>query len=117
EDVPNALYQALESVGKSSPLFIGGLSMGGFGALRIGAKYSSKFKGISVHSSITNIGQMSLFVEEELIHYQQQDPNEEDVLKTILANKKHLPLIRFDCGKTDLLIEYNRTLDKQLTIH
>src|SRR3546814_21020356 len=77
EDVPNAVRQAIRCVGSNSSLFIGGLSMGGFGALRIGAKYSSIFKGISTHSSITNLEQMCLFVEEDIANFRQSDPVDE----------------------------------------
>lgn len=117
EDVPNAVRQAIGCVGSNSSLFIGGLSMGGFGAMRIGAKYSSIFKGISTHSSITNLEEMSLFVEEDLTNFRQSDPVEEDVLETFLRYKNQLPPIRFDCGKDDLLIEQNRYLHHQLTLN
>jgi len=47
EDVPDALIESIKYATKESPLFISGLSMGGFGALRIGAKYAPKFRAIS----------------------------------------------------------------------
>lgn len=109
-DVPDALGEAVPSVQKHSPLFIGGLSMGGFGALRIGAKYGAKFKGISGHSSITNLEQMKLFVEEDVSSLAQADQVDTDVLATFQRYRDHLPSIRFDCGRNDQLIEYNRTL-------
>lgn len=114
EDVPLALRENISQTSKKSTLFISGLSMGGFGALRIGAKYSEQYSGISGHSSITNIQQMPLFVEEPLSNYQQSDKINEDVFTAILANRKTLPPLRFDCGKTDLLIEYNRQLHADL---
>ena len=52
EEVPAALAEKINGVDLDSPLFIAGLSMGGFGALRIGAKYGSRFRGIAGHSSI-----------------------------------------------------------------
>jgi putative tributyrin esterase len=113
-DVPDALQETIFGASPESPLFIGGLSMGGFGALRIGAKYGLKFNGISGHSSITNIEQMKLFVEEDLINYYQKDKADEDVLGTILKHKEYLPPFRFDCGVSDKLIEYNRSLHNQL---
>lgn len=117
EDVPNAVRQTIACVGSNSSLFIGGLSMGGFGAFRIGAKYSTIFKGVSTHSSITDLEQMNLFVEEDLANYKQSDSIEESVLETFLRYKKQLPPIRFDCGESDLLIDKNRLLHQQLASH
>lgn len=114
EDVVQALFEKIQGVTKDSPLFIGGLSMGGFGALRIGAKYGKRFRGISAHSSITNLGQMSLFVEEDIANYRQQELADEDVFETIQNYRMDLPPLRFDCGTNDQLIEQNRLLHRQM---
>lgn len=114
EDVLDALEEKIAGVQKDSPLFIAGLSMGGFGALRIGAKYGFKFKGIAGHSSITNVEQMKLFVEENVSVLSQTDPVDNDVFKTFQRFREDLPPIRFDCGSNDQLIEYNRTLHRQM---
>ncbi|PYF74718.1 alpha/beta hydrolase [Pedobacter nutrimenti] len=114
EDVPQALTECFPQVSEASAFFIAGLSMGGFGALRIGAKYHQRFKGMSGLSSITNLDQMKLFTEEEYAEYAQHDPVDESVLRTILANRDHLPPFRFDCGTDDLLIEHNRLLHQEL---
>lgn len=113
-DVPDALEEKIPGVIKESPLFIAGLSMGGFGALRIGAKYGFKFKGIAGHSSITNLEQMKLFVEEDLSQLRQADQVDNDVFSAFQQYRRHLPPVRFDCGSSDQLIEYNRTLHRQL---
>ncbi len=115
DDVPQAVIENIPAVTATSKLFIGGLSMGGFGALRMGAKYAEKFQAISAHSSITDIEQMPLFVEEDLRHYYQAKPEETSVLAVIREHRYHLPAIRFDCGTDDLLIEQNRALHQQLT--
>jgi enterochelin esterase-like enzyme len=114
EDVINAVKELISQVENSTKIFIAGLSMGGFGALRIGAKYGKIFDAISSHSSITELDQMKLFVEENLNNYAQENLEDESVLKTILSNQKTLPPFRFDCGKDDLLIKYNRLLSKEL---
>jgi len=113
-DVPDALIEVFPQLSGQSPFYISGLSMGGFGALRIGAKYHQRFKGISGHSSITALEQMNLFVEEEVIDYQQVDQSDESVLDTLLKYRHELPPIRFDCGKDDLLIAHNRQLHQSL---
>ncbi len=114
EDVVAALSEKIAGVTEASPLFITGLSMGGFGALRIGAKNGSLFRGMSGHSSITSLEQMSLFAEEELSNYRQLSAADEHVFQTIEQHRCHLPAMRFDCGLGDPLIEYNRQLHQQL---
>jgi enterochelin esterase-like enzyme len=113
EDVPEAVKRIVPSVTDASKMFIGGLSMGGFGALKIGVKYK-RFAAVSAHSSLTNIAQMQDFVEEDIEIYLQEDKSEEDVFLTILKNKEQLPAISFDCGFSDPLIENNRLLHEQL---
>lgn len=113
-DVPEALYEVIPGAKKESPMFISGLSMGGFGALRIGAKYGQKFKAISGHSSITSLAQIKFFVEEHLKNYSQRDIVDEDVFATFKHYLSTLPPIRFDCGKNDLLVKYNRELHQKM---
>ena len=113
EEVPAAVRKAVPGVDEASPLFINGLSMGGFGALRLAAKYPQKFRGAGGHSSITLFEQFKLFVEEPLESY--GCPKEDQsVLECMLRNREHLPALRFDCGSEDLLIEYNRELHREL---
>lgn len=114
EDVHDALIETVKGATKQSQLFIAGLSMGGFGALRIGAKYGHKFKAIAGLSSITSLPQIKFFVEESLKHYAQDNITDEDVFETFVKYRGHLPPIRFDCGTGDLLINYNRALHKKM---
>ena len=114
EDVPDALIECIKGAKKESPLFISGLSMGGFGALRIGAKYGAKFRAISGHSSITSLPQIKFFAEESLKYYAQDNIIDEDVFETFLHYRYQLPPVRFDCGTSDLLINYNRSLHKKM---
>lgn len=115
EDVPAAVSETIPCVSEKSDVFISGLSMGGFGALRLGIKYSEKFKAISAHSSITDLEQMPLFVAEPLERYLQEDKSENSVWGMIEKNSGNLPKLRFDCGTEDQLIEYNRALHQKLS--
>lgn len=110
DDVPNAVIENIPSVSKISELFISGLSMGGFGALRLGIKYAHKFKAISAHSAITDLEQMPLFVEESTKNYEQVDKYENSVIGVLKKYGKTLSKIRFDCGAQDELIVQNREL-------
>lgn len=113
QDVPKAVQQLVPEVSEDSPIFIAGLSMGGYGALRLGAKYPHLFSGISGHSSITNWEEMKQFVEEDIESFPvfAEDAN---VFQLLHKNKDQLPPFRFDCGKDDPLIEGNRQLHAQL---
>ena len=117
QEVPMAAAAIVGAVGPASPSFIAGLSMGGFGALRLGAKYPHKFRGFAGHSSITHFSQMEQFVEEPLDAYGPPEESEQSVLHWMLKNREHLPPLRFDCGTEDPLLESNRALHAQLQEH
>ena len=112
DEVPEAAA-AVDSRCLDAPRFIGGLSMGGYGALRLGFLHPKKFAGISAHSSITNVAQMQGFVEESLMEF---DLTNTEPLAVIDCAKlsQRLPHLRFDCGTEDDLIEHNRTLHRDL---
>ncbi len=114
EDVPAAVLENIGAVGENSPLFISGLSMGGFGALRLGIKYADRFKAVSAHSAITSIEQMPLFVKEPMVAYVQSEEHENSVWGIIESGKENPPPFRFDCGTDDILIAHNRKLHYQL---
>ncbi|MEM9867992.1 MAG: alpha/beta hydrolase-fold protein [Bacteroidota bacterium] len=113
EDVPKATQENISQAGPNSSLCIGGLSMGGYGALHLGTRYAEKFKAISAHSAITRFDEMAVFVEEPLDDYQLRNAKS-DVIDIIKENKNILPDLRFDCGGKDELIEGNRLLHQQL---
>lgn len=113
-DVPKAIVENIPGAGANSPLCIGGLSMGGYGALMLGAQFFDRFKAISAHSAITRFEQMEDFVEESPDSYDIQN-TEKDVIAVIKKNGNRLPPLRFDCGVDDDLLEANRILHQQLT--
>ena len=107
-EVPEAAAE-IDPRCKDAPRFISGLSMGGYGALRLGLLHPKKFAAISAHSSITNVTQMQGFVEESLAEF---DLTGSDPLAVIDCARlsPRLPHLRFDCGSEDILIEHNRAL-------
>lgn len=113
EDLPLAIAENIAGTSTSSPLCIGGLSMGGYGALSLGSRFPNHFRAISGHSSITRLAQMTQFVEEPLSDYTQEceSPN---VIDSMIENRDQLPPIRFDCGMADELIQANRNLHEEL---
>jgi S-formylglutathione hydrolase FrmB len=85
------------------PWAIGGLSMGGYGSMRLGLKYANRFKSIWSHSSKfewEGITESRMFA----------DPQDTDVRfharnVAVMADK---PVITFDCGTEDELLEESR---------
>jgi enterochelin esterase-like enzyme len=114
EDVPHLVHEATGN-GHHAPLYIAGLSMGGYGALRLGAKHPSLFRAFAGHSSITAFEELSQhFVEESPEAYAQLETRPLSVIETILKNSDQIRPFRLDCGKEDPLIEGNRLLHQQL---
>jgi len=114
-DLRNLIYEIQPNLTPDLPLFISGLSMGGYGAMRLGAKYPQVFKTFSGLSSITEFGQLKQFLENEDDTLLKENVlAEESTLQWVLANKSLLPIFRFDCGKDDILIEANRKLHEAL---
>lgn len=92
---------------------IGGLSMGGFGSMRLGLKYPETFASIWSHSSA--------FVIHDHLKPEQTDERviTESNLHTIASSLKASgtphPVITFDCGLDDELLDSNRAFDAHLT--
>ncbi len=115
EDVPSAVRQEIKIASVNSPLFITGLSMGGFGALRIGAGYTHLFKAFSGLSSITEFQQLTNWYENgDISEIAANVTHQTSVLETLLKNRDNLPAFLFDCGTNDILIEANRKLHADL---
>lgn len=113
DEVPRLVTEVTGNAA-DAPLFIAGLSMGGYGALRLGATYPERFTAFAGHSSITRFSEMSQFVEEPLDEYGDVDEEESSVITAMLGSKNRLPPFHFDCGVDDPLIEGNRRLYSQL---
>ena len=118
EEVIAVVKEQVACVNEKSKFFISGLSMGGYGAMRLGAKHSTIFHSFSGLSSITEFSQMAMFLEEGGYPKLSADVvKQENVFDCLLANKDKLPYFQFDCGTEDILIESNRKLHQSLEEH
>lgn len=113
DEVPAVVKEVTDTATDQSPLFVAGLSMGGFGALRLGGKYAARFTGIAAHSAITHFEQLAQFVEEPLVTFEAQ-AKDHSTADALINNKDNLPPLRFDCGTADPLLEANRALHQAL---
>ena len=107
-ELPLLIEQTIAEVGADSDFYIGGLSMGGYGAFRIGLTYADTYKGLSGHSSITDLAQMKDFVEEDWSSFDRE--KHKGGIADIVQGMTDWPPIRFDCGLADPLLEANREL-------
>lgn len=110
EDVLTAVIETVENADNQSNLYLSGLSMGGYGALRLGFKYADKVKAISVHSAITKLAEMRLFTDVDLSNYRCENSEESNIIywgEKGLSHNKMLPALRFDCGTDDTLYPGN----------
>jgi len=87
--------------------------MGGFGALRLAGKFTTRFAAASAHSAITKFSQMRDFVEEPLSAFTALE-EDRSVFDTLQRNHARLPPFRFDCGLEDPLLSANRALHAEL---
>jgi S-formylglutathione hydrolase FrmB len=114
EDVLNAVIDSVPCASNNSRIYLTGLSMGGYGALRLGAKYASRISGISAHSSITKLEQMNQFTDTPLEQYRCSDTEQDNLLYWLQQNTTTLPPLRFDCGESDALYDANVELHNTL---
>ena len=95
---------------QESPWVIGGLSMGGFGSMRLGLKHADRFASIWSHSGAYDMRERDgLFSEVE-------DPEDADVFTWVerVAKRDNPPVVSFDCGTEDELLDENRLLDQRM---
>jgi putative tributyrin esterase len=92
------------------PWAIGGLSMGGYGSLHFGLKYPERFASIWAHSSKIDWRQSELDLS------QLADPETVDLvpLAEQVNGLDHKPVLSFDCGVDDYLIDENRAFHAAL---
>jgi S-formylglutathione hydrolase FrmB len=116
EEVPALGRLAAPALRPDAKIAIAGLSMGGYGALRLGAKHAGRFCAIAAHSAITDIDELAPFVEEPLAGYLACAPREElSALYWLRRHRDALPPLYFDCGMADPLLDGNRRLHRALT--
>ena len=117
---------------KREDTFIGGLSMGGFGALRNGLKYSDTFGYIVSLSGALHLEQMAARTEDapfflesksyaeacfgDLSMVLESDKNPRWLVKQLKKAGKDLPKIYMACGEQDGLLPVNKDMAQFLEI-
>lgn len=112
DDVIQATISSIDGASEHSHVYLSGLSMGGYGALRLGAKFPEKFSGISAHSSVTSLNDLQQFIDNPISDYHCANAHESNLAYWFEKNKAALPPLRFDCGRDDSLFNSNIALAK-----
>ena len=106
EEVVEATTEAVPTAKAEAGVCIAGLSMGGYGALRLAALHPGRFRAAAAHSTVTNLDQLATVTATAL-------PDNTD-LADLLSSAAGLPPIRFDCGLDDRFLPANRALAARL---
>lgn len=113
DEVPALATELVEGCTAHSPLLVAGLSMGGFGALRLAGKHPHRITAAAAHSAITDVAQLDGMIEEDRTGWSDACGD-----RTVLGALTHapgpLPPIRFDCGRDDALSVANFALHQSL---
>ena len=86
---------------------IGGLSMGGYGSMKLALKYPELFGSVWSHSGVLNL-------RSSVKRYSNLTIKAEDDCFRLAKRPGRKPAIAFDCGTDDHLIEDNREFDAHL---
>ena len=130
EELPAFIERTFPAIPHRNARAIGGLSMGGYGALRVGLGYHDRFCSVHSHSGAlgwgrnekfealqkSTAGDEQLAAERRRIFGPSPDGTDHDLLALARRAKsaRKLPEILLDCGKEDSLLKDNRAFAKNL---
>lgn len=110
---------------KREDRFIGGLSMGGYGSMKIGLKYNDMFSSVAAHSAVMDIKDFYNMRERDndingkkrfdSIFGSFDNVKDEDDIFWLVRKYGHKVRIHFDCGTDDFLFSENEKLHKFMT--
>ena len=110
EDVRAAATLAVPGLTQGSRHYICGLSMGGYGALRLAALEPERYRGSSAHSPITCAADFDGFTDSNPA----SGVADTELAELIADRADSMPPFRFDCGRADPLFGSVRSLHEAL---
>ena len=111
QELPNMIERIFPASPKPADRCIGGLSMGGYGALRIALGFPGQFVSVNSHSGALMVASRAKppdgFPEAKNIFGSHPQGTDHDLLALAqkAATAKSLPKIRIDCGIDDYLFQ------------
>lgn len=113
EEVPALAREIIPGCTAQSPLLLAGLSMGGFGALRMAGKYPHRVAAAAALSAVTEATQFDALIEENRSSWSTA-PADLSVLAALTGCVGMLPPLRIDCGLDDPYLQANRSVHAAL---
>ena len=110
-DVRTAATLAVPGLSEASRHYICGLSMGGYGALRLAALEPGRYHGASAHSPVTTAADFDGFTKDNPA----AGMADTDLADLITSRADTMPPFRFDCGRADTLFPSVQRLHSSLT--
>ena len=114
EDVLDVVLSISNNASAASRVYVCGLSMGGYGAIRLAFSHAGIFSGVSAHSPIVFGKDFGLFTDRSPFEQATEGSEDEDLIDLIETSRgSHVPF-RFDCGRKDPLFVSNTKFDDLL---
>ncbi len=120
-DLIGFVDNTFQTIPKRAGRVIGGLSMGGYGAVKIALKHPDLFCAAVSHSGALAFASRPFSKDDEWgrewipVFGENPQGGSEDIFALIeRADRNSLPALRIDCGVDDFLIEDNRRLHRHL---
>lgn len=114
DDMPALAREVIDGCSARSPLLIAGLSMGGFGALRLAGKYRDRVAAAAAMSAVTEAAQFDALIEENRSGWSTLPAGQSASAVLTDSPGVRLPLLRIDCGLDDPYLDANRELHRAL---
>ena len=131
EELPAYIRKTFFVSDQKEDTWIGGFSMGGFGAIHTGLRYPETFGKLFALSSaliVEEVAQMKKGTGNEIANYDyyslmfgepekllQSENNPKELVRRLKEKGEVIPEIFMACGRDDFLLENNRDLDKFLS--
>lgn len=113
DEMPVLARELVAGCSARSPLLVAGLSMGGFGALRLAGKYPQRVAAAAALSAVTDATQFGALIEETRAGWSTA-PADCSVLAALAKGGNPRPALRIDCGLDDPYLDANRELHHEL---
>ncbi len=123
EELPAFIERNFPAVGDRAGRCVGGLSMGGYGALRLALGYPTRYVSANSHSGALAFGRRPNRADSPLAQAEFElivgtnpagGPHDLHALAAAGLESRTLPHIRIDCGTEDFLLEDNREFAAEL---
>ncbi|MFI5457411.1 MAG: alpha/beta hydrolase [Isosphaerales bacterium] len=120
KDVVGLIDRTFPVKAERSGRAIGGLSMGGYGAVKLGLKHPEIFASVNSHSGAVLAQRDPRLVKEQHPEFERifgKTPSggvEDPAAIAERVDHGRIPALRIDCGTEDRLLEQNRTFHRQL---